>query len=71
MQKNPYSEVSQLNDGRVTYATDTNKVSFKGLKIQSHYDENYFHKITYRLYLTTSLDTMRYVKNCGEYMFEE
>lgn len=71
MKTNPYSEVSLLNDGKVNFETDQNRISFQALQIKSKYESSYFHNITYRLYLSQDFDAMRYVKNCGEYLFED
>ena len=70
MTTSPYSEVTQLEDGRVIYETESKKIKFKALEIKSNYGENFLHKVIYRLYLTANFKAMRYAKNCGEFMLD-
>lgn len=69
--KDPSSEIVQENDGKVMIETDTNKIKFDSLKIKSNYADNFFHRITYTVYLSSEFKVMRYVKSCGEFMVDQ
>lgn len=69
--KDPSSEVIQENDGKIMIETDSSKVVFDSLKIKTTYLENFLHKITYTIYLSTDFNVMRYVKNCGEFLLNQ
>lgn len=67
----PSSEVVQENEGKVLVETDSSKVVFDSLKVTTNYEDLFLHKITYTVYLTSSLSVMRYVKNCGEFLVDQ
>ena len=69
--KDQYSEVKLKNQGKVSIDTEAKEVRFDELDITSNYDKHFFHKISYKIYLTTNFKAMRYAKNCGKYLIEK
>lgn len=69
--KDPSSEIIQENDGKIMIETDSSRVVFDSLKIKTTYLENFLHKITYTIYLSSDFSVMRYVKNCGEFLLNQ
>ena len=71
MDENPYTEITQIGDGKVDVETDNNRVRVEPLQLKAGISNEFTNKITYYLYLSTSLKTMRYAKNCGKHMIHK
>ena len=64
---NPYSEITQGNEGKVVIETDNKTVNFDMIKMKKFKASNFVHKIKFSIYLASSLEVMRYLKNCEDF----
>lgn len=68
---NPYSQITQGNEGKVQIETDNSSLSFEMIKIKPFKAKNFVHKIKFQIFLSPSLEIMRYLKNCGNFKISE
>ena len=71
MDVNPYSEITQEGDGKVDVETDSKTIRVKPLKLLSSLGAGFTNKIKYHMYLSPSINTMRYAKNCGGHLIHK
>ena len=68
MQGNPYSDIAQGSGGRVDIDSERHIFKVAPVKLKGKDQGDFRHKVTYTLFLTGDLKTMRYAKRCGEFM---
>jgi hypothetical protein len=71
LQSNPYNDIAQGNGGRVDIDSERHVFKITPVKLKGKEIGDFRHKVTYTLFLTGDLPTMRYAKRCGEFMIRE
>ena len=65
MDNNPYYELANEGSGKVSVDTEHQVVKFQSVSINQFVNPDFFHEITYTVFLSLQVEVMRYVKNCG------
>ena len=71
LQGNPYNDIAQGDGGRVDIDSERHIFKVTPVKLKGKEQGEFRHKVTYTLFLTENLKSMRYAKRCGEFMVRE